>query len=52
VLPAEWIGDMALDPVVFALANPDPETDVDAARKMLGNAKSASSVSPVGSVGA
>jgi fructose-1,6-bisphosphatase I len=26
--------------------------DVDAARKMLGNAKSASSVSPVGSVGA
>jgi malate dehydrogenase (oxaloacetate-decarboxylating) len=33
VLPAEWIGDMALDPVVFALANPDPETDVAAARK-------------------
>jgi malate dehydrogenase (oxaloacetate-decarboxylating) len=33
VLPAEWIGDMALDPVVFALANPDPETNVDAARK-------------------
>ncbi|MEO9237956.1 MAG: NAD-dependent malic enzyme [Jatrophihabitantaceae bacterium] len=33
VLPAEWIGDMAEDPVVFALANPDPETDVEAARK-------------------
>jgi malate dehydrogenase (oxaloacetate-decarboxylating) len=33
VLPAEWIADMAEDPVVFALANPDPETDVDAARK-------------------
>ena len=33
VLPAEWIGDMAEDPVVFALANPDPETDVDAARQ-------------------
>ena len=33
VLPAEWIGDMALDPVVFALANPDPETDVDQARQ-------------------
>jgi malate dehydrogenase (oxaloacetate-decarboxylating) len=33
VLPAEWIGDMAVDPVVFALANPDPETDVDQARK-------------------
>jgi malate dehydrogenase (oxaloacetate-decarboxylating) len=33
VLPAEWIGDMAQDPVVFALANPDPETDVDAARR-------------------
>jgi malate dehydrogenase (oxaloacetate-decarboxylating) len=33
VLPAEWIEDMAEDPVVFALANPDPETDVDAARK-------------------
>jgi len=31
VLPAEWIADMAEDPVVFALANPDPETDVDAA---------------------
>jgi malate dehydrogenase (oxaloacetate-decarboxylating) len=33
VLPAEWIGDMAVDPVVFALANPDPETDVDQARR-------------------
>ncbi|MGX7677312.1 malic enzyme-like NAD(P)-binding protein [Jatrophihabitans sp. DSM 45814] len=33
VLPAEWIADMAEDPVVFALANPDPETDVDAAAK-------------------
>jgi len=33
VLPAEWIADMAADPVVFALANPDPETDVDQARK-------------------
>ena len=33
VLPAEWIADMAEDPVVFALANPDPETDVDAARQ-------------------
>jgi len=33
VLPADWIADMAEDPVVFALANPDPETDVDAARR-------------------
>jgi malate dehydrogenase (oxaloacetate-decarboxylating) len=33
VLPAAWIGDMAEDPVVFALANPDPETDVDLARR-------------------
>ncbi|MGI8879202.1 MAG: NAD-dependent malic enzyme [Jatrophihabitans sp.] len=32
ILPAEWIADMAADPVVFALANPDPEVDVDAAR--------------------
>jgi malate dehydrogenase (oxaloacetate-decarboxylating) len=32
VLPAEWIADMASDPVVFALANPDPEVDVDAAQ--------------------
>ncbi|SDC48051.1 malate dehydrogenase (oxaloacetate-decarboxylating) [Nocardioides lianchengensis] len=27
VLQAEWIQDMATDPVVFALANPDPEVD-------------------------
>jgi malate dehydrogenase (oxaloacetate-decarboxylating) len=33
VLPADWIADMATDPVVFALANPDPETDVDTARQ-------------------
>ncbi len=33
VLPAEWIVDMAEDPVVFALANPDPETDVEQARR-------------------
>jgi malate dehydrogenase (oxaloacetate-decarboxylating) len=33
VLPAHWIADMAEDPVVFALANPDPETDIDAARQ-------------------
>jgi malate dehydrogenase (oxaloacetate-decarboxylating) len=32
VLPAEWIADMAPSPVVFALANPDPEVDVDAAQ--------------------
>ena len=34
VLPAEWIADMASDPVVFALANPDPEVDVDAAQRL------------------
>ena len=34
VLPAEWIADMAPDPVVFALANPDPEVDVDAAQHL------------------
>ncbi len=33
VLPAEWLPDMASDPVVFALANPDPEVDVDAAQQ-------------------
>jgi malate dehydrogenase (oxaloacetate-decarboxylating) len=33
VLQAEWIDDMADQPVVFALANPDPEVDVDAAQK-------------------
>ncbi|NYG54248.1 NAD-dependent malic enzyme [Nocardioides perillae] len=27
VLQAEWIREMAADPVVFALANPDPEID-------------------------
>ena len=33
VLEAEWIRDMAPDPVVFALANPDPEIDpAEAAR--------------------
>jgi malate dehydrogenase (oxaloacetate-decarboxylating) len=34
VLPAEWISDMAPEPVVFALANPDPEVDVDAAQHL------------------
>ncbi len=34
VLPAEWIRDMAPAPVVFALANPDPECDVDAAQHL------------------
>ncbi len=34
VLPPEWISDMAADPVVFALANPDPETDVDVAQHL------------------
>jgi malate dehydrogenase (oxaloacetate-decarboxylating) len=33
VLNAEWIRDMAAEPVVFALANPDPETDVNVARQ-------------------
>jgi malate dehydrogenase (oxaloacetate-decarboxylating) len=33
VLDAEWIADMAPDPVIFALANPDPEVDVDAAQQ-------------------
>jgi malate dehydrogenase (oxaloacetate-decarboxylating) len=33
VLVADWIDDMADDPVVFALANPDPEVDVDAAQQ-------------------
>lgn len=33
LLQAEWIGDMAADAVVFALANPDPEVDpVEAGR--------------------
>ena len=34
VLPAEWIADMAPAPIVFALANPDPETDVEAAQQL------------------
>jgi malate dehydrogenase (oxaloacetate-decarboxylating) len=34
VLDAAWIPDMAPDPVVFALANPDPEVDVDAAQRL------------------
>jgi malate dehydrogenase (oxaloacetate-decarboxylating) len=34
VLDAAWIADMAADPVVFALANPDPEVDVDAAQHL------------------
>ncbi|WP_375477951.1 NAD-dependent malic enzyme [uncultured Jatrophihabitans sp.] len=34
VLAAEWLRDMAADPVVFALANPDPEVDVDAAQQL------------------
>jgi malate dehydrogenase (oxaloacetate-decarboxylating) len=33
VLDAAWILDMAPDPVVFALANPDPEVDVEAAQQ-------------------
>jgi malate dehydrogenase (oxaloacetate-decarboxylating) len=33
VLPEAWIADMAPAPVVFALANPDPEVDVDAAQE-------------------
>ncbi|HEY2273339.1 MAG TPA: NAD-dependent malic enzyme [Jatrophihabitantaceae bacterium] len=32
VLPAEWIDDMSASAIVFALANPDPETDVDSAQ--------------------
>jgi malate dehydrogenase (oxaloacetate-decarboxylating) len=34
VLPADWIADMGPSPIVFALANPDPETDVDAAQQL------------------
>jgi malate dehydrogenase (oxaloacetate-decarboxylating) len=33
VLKPEWIAEMADQPVVFALANPDPEVDVDAAQR-------------------
>ncbi len=34
VLDAAWIPDMAPNPVIFALANPDPEVDVDAAQQV------------------
>jgi len=34
VLPAEWLSRMAPDSIVFALANPDPEVDVEAARRV------------------
>jgi malate dehydrogenase (oxaloacetate-decarboxylating) len=34
VLDAGWISDMAAGAVVFALANPDPEVDVDAAQRL------------------
>jgi hypothetical protein len=34
VLQTEWIQDMATDPVVFALANPDPEVDSAEAGKV------------------
>ncbi|MEN3357951.1 MAG: hypothetical protein V7637_1933, partial [Mycobacteriales bacterium] len=34
VLDAEWLSGMAPDAVVFALANPDPEVNVDAARRV------------------
>ena len=33
ILQPEWIADMAADPVVFALANPDPEVDPAEAEK-------------------
>ncbi len=33
VLDAAWLPDMAPSPIVFALANPDPEVDVDHARE-------------------
>ena len=33
LLDPTWIGDMARDPVVFALANPDPEVDPTAAQE-------------------
>ncbi|HWU23585.1 MAG TPA: NAD-dependent malic enzyme [Nocardioides sp.] len=33
ILDAEWIAEMAVDPIVFAMANPDPEVDpVEAAK--------------------
>jgi malate dehydrogenase (oxaloacetate-decarboxylating) len=34
VMDSAWIADMARDAVVFALANPDPEVDVDAAQHL------------------
>jgi malate dehydrogenase (oxaloacetate-decarboxylating) len=34
VLPAAWISDMADRPIVFALANPDPEVDVEDAQHL------------------
>ncbi len=34
VLPAPWLLDMAVDPIVFALANPDPEVNVDEAQAL------------------
>jgi malate dehydrogenase (oxaloacetate-decarboxylating) len=34
VLPAEYLTGMADKSIVFALANPDPEVDVDAARRV------------------
>jgi malate dehydrogenase (oxaloacetate-decarboxylating) len=34
ILPAEYLTGMAEKSIVFALANPDPEVDVDAARRI------------------
>ena len=34
VIDPAWLELMAPEPVVFALANPDPDVDVDAARKV------------------
>ena len=34
VIDPAWLELMTPDPIVFALANPDPEVDVDAARKV------------------
>ncbi|HZC73495.1 MAG TPA: NAD-dependent malic enzyme [Jatrophihabitans sp.] len=33
VLEPDWIADMAVEPIVFALANPDPEVDPHLARQ-------------------
>ncbi|WP_435770019.1 NAD-dependent malic enzyme [Nocardioides sp. SYSU DS0651] len=33
ILPAEWIAEMAPQPIVFAMANPDPEVDPVAASR-------------------